>query len=74
LKGYSITSLTNIRKKLSINAGTTVNAGVSMNAPSGNFGIMSAILMTDNINTKIYGSHFHKTSRGPTSGPISPMI
>jgi hypothetical protein len=58
----------------SVNAGLSVNAGASVNAPTGNFGVMSAILMTDNINTTIYGSHFHATSRGPTSPPIGPMI
>jgi hypothetical protein len=57
-----------------ITALTTLTAGVSVTAPNGNFGIMDAILMTDVINTTIYGSHFHFGVHGPTSTPISPMI
>ena len=64
----------NIFCATNINAGTTINAGVSVNAPTGNFGIMSAILMTDNINTTIFGSHFHIAKFGPTSPPTTPMI
>lgn len=64
----------NIFCAASVNAGTTVNAGASVNAPSGNFGIMNAILMTDNINTTIFGSHFHIAKYGPTSPPTTPMI
>lgn len=58
-----------------INAGLLINAGVSMNAPVGNFGLMSAGLMTDTVNTSIYDSHVHIGNRGfPTSPPLSPMV
>jgi len=43
----------------SINAAITINAGVSMFSPIGNFGIMKAGLMTDDINTSIFDSHMH---------------
>ena len=64
----------NIFCATNINAGATVNAGAAVNAPSGNFGIMSAILMTDSINTTIFGSHFHIAKTGPTSPAIPSMI
>jgi len=51
-----------------------INAGISMNAPSAFFGLMDAQLMTDQINTRIYSTHFHKTFKGPTSPPITKMI
>jgi len=57
-----------------MNAGLMVNAGVSMNSPTANFGFMSAGLMTDIVNTSIYDSHIHPTSRGPSGPPLTPMI
>jgi hypothetical protein len=58
----------------SVNAVTTVNAAISVNAPMGNFGLMTAILMTDTINTNFYNTHIHKAPRGWTSPPILKMI
>jgi len=57
-----------------MNAGLMVNAGVSVNSPTANFGFMSAGLMTDVVNTSIYDSHIHPTSRGPSGPPSTPMI
>ena len=57
-----------------MNAGLMVNAGVSMNSPVGIFGLMSAGLMTDTVNTSIYDSHIHVTPKGPSGPPIPGMI
>lgn len=57
-----------------MNAGLLVNAGVSVNSPVGNFGLMSAGLMTDVVNTSIYDSHIHPTPKGPSGPPSSPMV
>jgi len=51
-----------------------VNAGVSVNSPLGNFGVMRAGLMTDNVNSKIYSRHFHKAPKGITGPPIVGMV
>jgi hypothetical protein len=51
-----------------------VNCGV-LNTPKGNIGVMSAILMTDSVNTGIFDSHVHIGNKGfPTSPSLSPMI
>jgi hypothetical protein len=56
-------------------AGASVNAGVAVNSPQGNFGTMQAVLMTDSINTAIYNSHIHQSPKGPTSPPApGPMV
>jgi hypothetical protein len=57
-----------------MNAGLMVNAGVSVNSPTANFGFMSAGLMTDVVNTSIYDSHIHPTPEGPSGPPLTPMI
>jgi hypothetical protein len=70
-----------------INAGTGVYAGplgvyslgpitslVSMQAPLGTFGLMTAIMMTDVVNTGIYKTHIHPAPRGMTGPPILPMV
>jgi hypothetical protein len=64
----------NIIASQSIYALNTVNAGVSVNAPLGNFGIMTAILMTDTINKTFYNTHIHKAPKGWTSPPRLKMI
>jgi hypothetical protein len=51
--------------------GGTVDAAVAVNAPTGQFGLMEAILMTDTVNKGIYDSHIHISPKGPT-GPPSP--
>lgn len=51
-----------------------VNASVVMNSPTANFGLMDAVLMTDNINTSIYDFHRHPAPRGITGIPFNPMI
>jgi hypothetical protein len=69
-----------------INAGTGVYAGplgvyslgpitslISVQAPLGTFGIMSAVLMSDIINKGIYNTHIHNSPKGPTSPPLTPF-
>lgn len=63
-----ITSVGNIISNMSI------NALVGMNAPTGNFGTMSAVLMTDLINTTIYDSHIHPSPKGMTGPTVMPMV
>ena len=53
---------------------TTINALIAMNSPMANFGTMSAVLMTDLINTSIYDSHIHISPKGPTTPPLMPMV
>ena len=57
-----------------INAGISVNAVGSVNAPLGNFGLMEAVMMTDIVNTGIYDTHVHISSKPITSPPLTPMI
>lgn len=57
-----------------INCSGIINAGISMSAPIATFQYMSAILMTDTINTSIYNSHMHITPHGRSSPPIGPMV
>jgi hypothetical protein len=57
-----------------INCVGLINAGLSVNAPAGNFGIMTAGLMTDQVNSKIYSRHFHIAPKGRTGPPIVSMI
>jgi hypothetical protein len=51
-----------------------INAGLSVNSPSGNFDVMTAGLMTDFVNTKIYNRHFHIAPKGRTGPPITSMV
>lgn len=55
-------------------AGGTVDAAVAVNAPLGTFATMSAILMTDEVNTNLYNAHIHPTSRGPSGPPTTKMV
>ena len=57
-----------------INAGISVNAVGSVNAPLANFGTMSAVMMTDIVNTTLYDSHIHISPKGPTGPPIPSMV
>lgn len=70
-----------------VNAGTGVYAGplgvysvgpitslVSVQAPLGTFSLMTAIMMTDTINTGIYKTHIHPTPKGPSGPPKLPMV
>ena len=52
----------------------TVNAGTSVNAPTGNFGYMDAIFMTDLVNTTIFNTHNHIAPHGPTSSSLIKML
>jgi len=52
----------------------TINSATSVNSPFGNFGIMTAVLMTDSINKRIYNTHIHKAPKGWTSPPRLKMI
>ena len=77
-----------INAKTRINAGSGLYAGplgvfstgpitslVSTTSPLGNFSIMTAVLMTDTINTSLYKAHTHIGNRGwPTSTPLVPMV
>lgn len=63
-----ITCVGNILSNMSI------NALAAMNAPLGNFGTMSAVMMTDLVNTAIYDTHIHPSPKGPTGVPMMPMI
>jgi hypothetical protein len=53
---------------------TTISALLSVAAPLGTFGLMSAVLMTDTVNTALHNAHFHFSKVGPTSPPIPKMI
>ncbi len=55
-------------------AAMSVNAGIAVNAPMGNFGTMAAVIMTDLINTSIYDVHIHPSPKGPTGTPTLPMV
>jgi hypothetical protein len=52
----------------------TVTAALQVQAPLGNFGVMTAIWMTDAINKTIYSTHFHFARGRPTTPPLFPMI
>ena len=52
----------------------SINSVISVNAPLGNFGIMTSILMTDFVNTKLYDFHIHPAPKGWTGPPVHPMI
>lgn len=56
------------------NSPGSITSTVSMNAPIGNFVLMTSILMTDVINTTIYSSHIHVCPDGLTSTPIIGMV
>lgn len=47
-----------------------VNAGISINSPFANLGVMKAVWMTDTINKSINNAHIHIGFRGPTSPPV----
>lgn len=53
---------------------SVVNAASLVNAPVGTFGLMTAVLMTDVVNTNIYSAHIHPAPKGMTGTPIIPMI
>lgn len=57
-----------------INAIGPINSFVSMSAPLGEFGVMSAIWSYDTINKSLHNSHIHEAPNGPTSGPIPKEI
>lgn len=52
----------------------TIVAATSVTAPSGEFGIMSSILMTDIINSGTYDIHTHPAPKGVTGIPFNPMM
>lgn len=52
----------------------TVVAGVNMISPLTEFGIMSAITMTDVVNSSIFDFHIHPAPKGMTSLPTTPFI
>lgn len=83
-----IASLTRIDAGTGVNAGplgfVTVFGGVSVGvpfaapgtvtAPIGNFGLMTALIMTDFLNVGLHNIHFHFAPLGPTSTPIPTMF
>jgi hypothetical protein len=59
----------------SMNAGASVTAIAAVNGSTGNFGIMTAGLMTDTINTGLYDVHTHIDSKGGlTATPLPKMV
>lgn len=59
----------------SMNAGASVTAIAAVNGSTGNFGIMTAGLMTDTINTGLYDVHTHIDSKGGvTTTPLPKMV
>ena len=57
-----------------INCIGIINADVMMTSPIAQFGLMDAVLMTDNINTMLHNVHFHIGFKGPTGPPIPKMV
>jgi hypothetical protein len=57
-----------------INCIGMINAQIMMTSPIGSFSLMNAILMTDNINTRLHAVHIHPTPKGPSGTPIPKMI
>jgi hypothetical protein len=55
-------------------AGASVSAVAAVNGASGNFGIMTAGLMTDTINTTLYDFHTHIVPFGISGPPVPSMI
>jgi hypothetical protein len=51
-----------------------INSASAVLAPTGTFGIMDAVLMTDVINTSIFDAHIHIAPFGPTSPPLAKMF
>lgn len=51
-----------------------VTAATTVTAPTGEFGIMTSVLMSDVINTSIYDVHTHPAPRGVTGTPFNPMM
>jgi hypothetical protein len=51
-----------------------INSATAVLAPTGTFGIMDAVLMTDVINTTIFDGHIHIAPMGPTSPPLARMF
>lgn len=58
----------------SINAGASITAIAAVNGSTGNFGLMSAGLMTDTVNTSLYDFHTHVAPLGMTSIPLVKMV
>jgi hypothetical protein len=57
-----------------INAGISVNAVTSVNAPSGNFGLMKAVMMSDTVNTTVFNAHLHPATKPVTGPPLANMV
>lgn len=57
-----------------INAALTITSGAGVVGSTGNFGIMTAGLMTDTINTGLFDVHVHPAYGGPTGTPTPKMI
>lgn len=72
--GVPVAVPTQILCSTNIFATGTINSAASVNAPVGNFGLMSALMMTDDVNTTIYNFHNHNAPYGPTSTPLLRMI
>ena len=51
-----------------------INSATGVLAPTGTFGIMDAILMTDVINTTIFNGHIHPATMGTTFPTIARMF
>ena len=51
-----------------------INSAVAVLAPTGTFGIMDAVMMTDVVNTSIFDAHIHTAPTGTTSPPLAKMF
>ena len=47
----------------------TINSSMAVNAPLGNFSVMSSLLMMDVMNSTRYNMHIHPTPKGPSGPP-----
>ena len=57
-----------------INAIGIITSAASVVAPTGTFGIMSAVTMTDVVNTHLYDTHTHPAPNGITGTPTNIMV
>jgi hypothetical protein len=63
-----------IAAPLQINCAGAINSLVSMSAPLGTFGVLSAIIAGDTVNETIRNFHFHVAPYGLTSTPTTQEV
>jgi hypothetical protein len=52
----------------------TVSAGTSVVSPIATFGMMDAVIMSDQVNSQMFNGHIHMSPKGPTSTPSTRFI